>query len=294
MVVSVIGGQPRFVPDVPTSEGDRVLAGALAEGLVRFDAAGQIEPGLAERWIVIDGGLRYIFRLRGAVWSDGQPITTGQIVTILKRRLRDPRNPLLPFLSAIDDVVEMTPQVLEVRLGRPRPDLLKLFAQPEMAIARRNPLGGGGPFRLVEGTRPLRLTPILDPDHVDEDVKPKPEDDVTLIGEGAARAVARFKLRESDLVLGGTFADWPIVLAAGVAPANFRIDPAVGLFGLAVARREGFLADAPRAPQLQAPSIAPSIATSLAPGIVPIENGAARTARFCGERCAAGMGGGDR
>lgn len=271
VVVSTIGAAPRFSPKIPETENDRVLTDALAEGLVRFDAAGQIEPGLAERWIVIDGGLRYIFRLRDAVWSDGQPITTGQIVTILKRRLRHPANPLLPFLTAIDDVVEMTPQVLEVRLDRPRPDLLKLFAQPELAIVRRIPPAGGGPFRIVEGSRPLRLTPITDPAADDDGPKRGPEDDVALIGETAARAVARFQLRESDLVLGGTFADWPLVLAAGVAPANVRVDPAAGLFGLTVTRREGLLADVAGRAAVAAAIDRAAILASLAPGIASAE-----------------------
>ena len=34
------------------------------------------------------------------------------------------------------------PQVIEVRLSRPRPDLLKLFAQPELALLRLRPTGG--------------------------------------------------------------------------------------------------------------------------------------------------------
>ncbi len=117
---------------------------ALAQGLVRFDANGQIEPGLAERWIVIDGGGSYIFRLREAKWNDGTAVTSEQIVPIL-RRLVSPRsgNPLAPFLTAIDEIVVMTPQVIEVRLSRPRPDLLKLFAQPEMAIINAKHRGTG-------------------------------------------------------------------------------------------------------------------------------------------------------
>ena len=232
--VSVVGEPgPRGHTSV---ESERVLAGALSEGLVRFDAAGQIEAGLAERWIVIDGGLRYIFRLRPARWSDGRSISAAEVVAILKRRLRAP-GPLTPYLTAIDDIVEMTPQVLEVRLDRPRPDLLKLFAQPELGVGRSRPRDGGGPFRLAGDGR---LTPVRDPAS-DDDERPRPENDVRLTIERAALAIARFTARRSDLVLGGTIADWPLVTVAGVAPANLRIDPAAGLFGLAVVRREGLL-----------------------------------------------------
>src|SRR5919112_981186 len=39
-----------------------VMLANVAQGLVRFDARGQIDPGLAERWNVSDDGLSYIFR----------------------------------------------------------------------------------------------------------------------------------------------------------------------------------------------------------------------------------------
>src|SRR5579872_6281701 len=52
----------------------RLVRGATAEGLVGFDEQGQIVPALADRWIVTDDGLSYIFRLRDGTWADGSPI----------------------------------------------------------------------------------------------------------------------------------------------------------------------------------------------------------------------------
>ena len=52
----------------------------------------------------------------------------------------------------------------------------------------------------------------------------------------------RFRNRDSDLVTGGTFDDWPLLSVVKIAPANTRLDPAAGLFGLAVVDRDGFLA----------------------------------------------------
>src|SRR5690242_8284543 len=87
VVVSTIGGAPHIVPpaQLTTDLPPRLLLAATAQGLVSLDAAGQIEPGLAERWTVLDDGLSYIFRLRDATWSDGRPVTTEQVVTILRR-----------------------------------------------------------------------------------------------------------------------------------------------------------------------------------------------------------------
>lgn len=246
VVVSAIGGtMERGDPNGgPVNFPGRVLNGATARGLVRFDPAGQVEPGLAERWIVIDDGRSYIFRLRAATWADGEPVTAAQVVRALRRAIAPAsRNPLAPFLAVIDEVVEMTPQVIEVRLKRPRPDLLRLFAQPELAIFRPGTRVGSGPFAAQSGpggSMMLRLLP--DP------LRPRPDDapeeqPLRLHGERAAVALARFQARRSDLVLGGTFADWPLVAQAGVNAANIRTDPATGLFGLAVVRRDGFLAD---------------------------------------------------
>ncbi|HEX4694819.1 ABC transporter substrate-binding protein [Sphingomonas sp.] len=250
VVVSAIGARAAF-GDVNKRSPDltqRLLLDSTAQGLVRFDAAGQIEPGLAERWIVIDSGRTYIFRLREAEWSDGEKVTAADVATILKRAIAPgSRNPLKPFLSAIDDVAVMTDAVIEVRLSRPRPDLLKLFAQPELAVLRMNPIGGSGPFRIAANDRgALLLRPAIDPARSpdDEAAQPSPEQDVELIGESASRAVVRFATKLSDYVAGGAVADFPLVAHSGVAPTNIKLDPAVGLFGLAVVRREGLLASA--------------------------------------------------
>jgi oligopeptide transport system substrate-binding protein len=257
VVVSAIGSRPRLADasrvalDTPT----RLMMDSTAQGLVRFDAAGQIEPGIAERWIVIDGGISYIFRLREADWGDGTPVTAEQVVAMLQHQIggqmsgadhRGSRNPLVPYLTAIDEIVVMTPQVIEVRLSRPRPDLLKLFAQPELALLRLRPTGGTGPFRIAQRGRAPLLRPAFDPGQADPDDQreARPQEDVRLIGERAARAIARFANRDSDLVSGGSFVDWPLLATADIAPASVRVDPAAGLFGFAFVRREGFLADA--------------------------------------------------
>jgi peptide/nickel transport system substrate-binding protein len=248
VVVEVIGGPAALVDAARHTPGEpaRVLAGAVAQGLVRFDAAGQIEPGIAERWTVIDNGTDYIFRLRDARWSDGRPVTAADVAAALRAQLSaGAHNPLAPWLSAIDSVVVMTPEVIEVQLRRPRPDLLKLFAQPEMAILARRPIIGTGPFRASADTGHVRLRPAPDPlTDGDDAPSPLPQDQVLLFHHAAARAILRFNAGRDDLVLGGGFADWPLLAVAGAAPSSVRVDPAAGLVGLAIASREGFLADA--------------------------------------------------
>jgi len=271
VVVSAIGGRPSF-PELDKRAPDttqRLLLDASAQGLVRFDATGQIEPGLAERWIVVDQGRTYIFRIREAEWRGGGKVTAEDVAIILKRTIAPgSKNPLKPFLSAIDDIVPMTDEVIEVRLSRPRPDLLKLFAQPELAVLRMKPIGGTGPFRIVstDGIGIL-LRPAPDPNRSpdDDESAPGPEADVRLIGESAAMALVRFAHKESDLVAGGTVDDWPMVGLAKIAPANIKLDPATGLFGLAVVDRSGFLGTPERRAAIAEALDRPALIAAIAP-----------------------------
>lgn len=247
---SAIGGPAEFADPSrgPIDTPARLLLDSTAQGLVRFDANGQIEAGLAERWIVIDEGRSYIFRLRQTEWADGSPVTADQVVRVLRRAVAEnSRNVLAPFLAVVDEIVEMTPQVIEVRLKRPRPGMLSLLAQPELAIWGPGKRGGTGPFRIRPSKPPgVLLRAMADPSLPSEDAERAtgPEKSVRLHGERAALALARFVRHKSDLVTGGTFADWPLIDIANVPPAAIRIDPAQGLFGFAIVEREGFLADA--------------------------------------------------
>lgn len=277
VVVSAIGaGSALADPDGgPLDPAHRALLGATAQGLVRFDAAGQIEPGLAERWIVIDDGRSYIFRLRDdATWPDGTAVTAEEVVRTLRRVIAPrTRNTLSPFLAVIDEIVEMTPQVIEVRLKRPRPDLLKLFAQPEMAVFRTGKLDGSGPFRATPAPRGggVLLRPVPEPGDEEEGQALRPQETVLLRGERAGVAVARFRNGQSDLVLGGSFVDWPLIEAAGIAQPNIRLDAASGLFGLLVVSRAGFLADPANRAAIAMAIDRPTLTRQLHPDWAPVE-----------------------
>src|SRR3954466_194255 len=144
----VIGDAPKLRDPTrgPLAPADAVLLQNVAQGLVRFDASGNIVPGLAERWNVSDDGLSYIFRLQSMQWPDGKKITADQVAKLLKRQIAPrSRNPLKDTLGAVDDIVAMTDRVIEIRLLAPRPNLLAVLAQPEFAILRDGRLGSG-PF----------------------------------------------------------------------------------------------------------------------------------------------------
>lgn len=237
--VAVIGEMPKRLeePSGSLSAGQAVLLANAAQGLVRLDARGQIEPGLAERWNVSDDGLSYIFRLVAGEWPDGRKISAHQVARMMRQALSPKsENRLKDALGAVAEIVAMTDRVLEIRLRAPRPSLLQLLAQPEFALVREGQ--GTGPFRLRDKPGPageLRLTRrIPAPDGESER-----REDVWLSGIDARSGVRRFAAGEFDLLLGGTFVDLPEVRTVELPRNSLRFDPAGGLFGLVPARRDG-------------------------------------------------------
>lgn len=236
-----IGGPPRLVnPNLrPLDPPAAFLTEAVAQGLVRFDASGEIEPALAQSWIVSDDGLRYTFRIRRATWADGSRVTAEQVAARLAAAVsRASRNPMKPVLAAIENVVAMTDEVLEIQLRGPRPNFLQLLAQPEMAVMLDG--RGTGPYRIAAGgNTPVRLSP---PPLSDDDPG-TPQPDILLWGQRPALAVARFAAGDVELVTGGTIGDVAYARTANLRRAALTLDNAPGLFGLAIANSDGPLAD---------------------------------------------------
>ena len=113
----------------------RLVRAATAEGLVGFDEQGQIVPALADRWIVTDDGLSYIFRLRDGTWSDGSALTAQTLRTTLRETIAGLRDtPLALDLAGIDEIRVMTGRVIEIRLSAPMPNLLQLLAHEKEIV----------------------------------------------------------------------------------------------------------------------------------------------------------------
>ena len=115
----------------------------LYEGLLVYDAAGKVSPGMAESWDTSPDGSVYTFHLRDAKWSNGDPVTAGDFVFSL-RRIMDPAtgakyaNILYPIRNAeAINKGEMKPEelgvkavdarTLEITLQQPTPYFLELL-----------------------------------------------------------------------------------------------------------------------------------------------------------------------
>ena len=245
--VSVIGEPDSIFQTerLPLSEAAGLVRGSTVQGLVARDAAGELVPALAARWIVSDDGQSFIFRLADARWNNGGKVTAGQVATGLRARIKRARQGRLQGdLSAIRDVRAMTGEVIEIRLTSPKPALLQILAQPELGVSHRG--YGTGPLVKTRSGR-----------HLDFTRKPEGEEEITgtkkagtpairLRAERAARAIVRYRGGDAVVVLNGRYTALPLIDAAGIDRSELRLDPVSGLFGLVFAENTGFVGDAAR------------------------------------------------
>lgn len=278
------------VSGVRLSDAGRMVRAATAEGLVAFDAEGRVVPALADRWIVTDDGMSYIFRLREG--SDGSGAIAGERARdALRQALASLRGTALALdLDGISEIRAMTGRVLELRLSHPMPDLLDLLAQPELALLDRGK--GSGEFQYRKAKDGGLLKP-LPPESRGLPEDPKWDGSVRsvllkpLSGDKAAKA---FTDKDTDLVLGGTLADYAAGRSvSGISQRFLRIDPVTGLFGLAVTTSDGLLGKPELREALAMAIDRDALATDLAvPGWVPssriIPPGVADAAPGIGER----------
>ncbi len=158
------------------------VARDLGEGLVTYDAAGNLVPGAARSWSVSEDGLRYLFELRPtARWSNGDPLTAGDFVAGF-RRLLTPATAafygelLLDIRGAAEilagqgapdtlAVRALAAHQLEIELAQPTGHFLKLLTLPAafpihgpslasfgQGFARPGRLVSNGAYRLAEWT----------------------------------------------------------------------------------------------------------------------------------------------
>lgn len=245
--VAIIG-----VPDSLVQQGVRLsppaqhIRAATREGLVALDQSGQVVPAIAERWIVTDDGLSYIFRLRDSNWPNGDAITASDVRQQLRDAITRMRGTSLGLdLAVVRDIRAMTGRVIEVRLEAPMPDFLRLLAQPELGFVKST--RGAGPMAMSQGKNKsiARLT-ALPPE---QRALPAREDweelarPVLVRALRAEAAVAAFSRGDVDLVLGGSIIDFPQAEAGPLSRGTIQVDPAVGLLGLTVRRETNLLAD---------------------------------------------------
>jgi oligopeptide transport system substrate-binding protein len=155
------GLDPQLVSDLASTR----IAADLFEGLTRFDAKGEAEAGLAQRWQVSPDGKTWTFALRpGLSFSDGTAMDAAvfgkAFARIKDEKSGSPHGALFGVITAVDAPDSRT---VVVRLNNPFPQLPALLAHPAMAAlpfhrieaagekwAADRPLVTSGAYRLTE------------------------------------------------------------------------------------------------------------------------------------------------
>lgn len=219
------------------------IRSATAEGLVSLNQTGEVIPALAERWIVTEDGLSYIFRLRNSNWADGTPLTSTNVRDALRRDIKAVRGTSLgQDLAKIAEIRAMTGRVVEIRLDSPMPEFLQLLAQPELGLRRGR-----------QGTGPMKLTregdiALLDP--ISPELRGLPSEEgwearirtIRVQSLPAEQAVEAFDTGMVDAVFNGTLATMPLADTGALSRGTVRLDAALGLLGLQVTGERGLLA----------------------------------------------------
>ena len=130
------------------------------EPLVRYTAAGSLEPWLAKSWSISPDGKTYTFELReGVTFSDGTPFDSAAAKANLDAVLANSkRHQWMELVTTLERVEAPDPQTLVLVLRHPYyPTLLELaqvrplrFAAPH---AKQGSPIGTGPWKLVETRR---------------------------------------------------------------------------------------------------------------------------------------------
>ncbi|WP_133365982.1 ABC transporter substrate-binding protein [Qipengyuania sediminis] len=223
-----------------------LVRAATTQGLVRLDEAGQIVPAIAERWIVTDDGMSYIFRIRELDLAGGKRLTARRAQQALRSAMASLSGTSLGLdLAQVRDVRAMTGRVIEIRLKSPMPGFLQLLAQPELGITVDGTPTGPMATITAQPGGPLLLR-ALPPEARGLPTSPGWAEEVRAVRLFAGEAGAltrRFLDGDFAVLLGGTLATLPLADTGPLARGTVRIDPALGLFGLDVLRAEGFLSE---------------------------------------------------
>ncbi len=248
--VAIFGNENAlYQQGVRLSSAAQHVRAATNEGLVTLDPSGQVIPAIAERWIVTDDGMSYIFRLRDTTWPDGEEITAEDVREALRATIQQLDGTSLGLdLAKISDIRAMTGRVVELRLTGPMPEFLRLLAQPELGLINRG--SGAGPMVMSrdEETAVARLS-ALPPEARGLPAREDWEElsrTLTVRGLSGQEAVDAFAGGEVDLLINGTMATFPMAQLGPLSRGTVQVDPALGLFGLIFRSDSGLLSDPSR------------------------------------------------
>jgi ABC-type oligopeptide transport system substrate-binding subunit len=237
--------------DPARDQGQNVAMRKLFSGLVRSTADAGVEPEVARRWEVLDGGRRYIFHLRDDWrWSDNVPVTAGDLKYAWTRALTPETGAAYPQMlydiagarafhqgehtdpdqlgvRALDDLTLLAElegptsyflQLLDKTISFPVPrHVVEVHGDRWTEIEN---LVTNGPFRLAEWQRGESIRFTRNPTYAGRVRVNLQEVQVDLHRKGWDARLAAYEAGDLDIIwLGG---DWPIGKRVQVQQRHIR------------------------------------------------------------------------
>ncbi len=127
VLVEGVIGSPRFInPIYASSDSDRDLTELIYSGLMKYDQDSKIVPDLVKNYEIKEkGGIYEIYLKEGIFWSDGQPLTSEDVIfTINTIQNPDFKSPFLMNWFGIE-VEKISNLGVRFRLKNPYPSFLE-------------------------------------------------------------------------------------------------------------------------------------------------------------------------
>lgn len=194
------GAEPETIdPAKASGAPDLTVINAVFEGLVRYDLDAKIQPAAAEKWEIKDDGKTYVFTLRDAKWSNGDPVTAEDFVFAWERLLKPEtaadyayqlyyvENAEAYNTGEIKDfgqvgIKAVDGKTLEVKLNAPTPQFLGLTSFGALMPVNKKTVSenpewsgkadtyiGNGPFKLTEWIKNQKFDFVKNDQYWDKD-----------------------------------------------------------------------------------------------------------------------------
>jgi len=165
----------------PYTQGDNGSIYAIVQVCDQLIEAGptgtELKPGLAESWDVSPDGLTYTFKLRSAKFSDGNPVTTDDVVFSLGK-LNDPSASYQFLMKPVKAIEKVDDSHVRVTLKEPYAPFLSVmsvFASSivEKAVFEKSPDDFAskpvcsGPFKVQSYERGTKVVLVKNPNYWD-------------------------------------------------------------------------------------------------------------------------------
>ncbi len=165
-----------FDPYIPSDNGSIYAIEQVCDSLVEPDATGEgLRPGLAESWEISDDKLVYTFKLRDTKFSNGDPVTTDDVLFSMKKASAEAA-PLGFLFEPVKSVEAPDPTTIKITLKQPYAPMLSALSAFGAAIVSKKAYEAGpeafgqkpvcvGAFTVEEYSRGTRVVLAKTPDY---------------------------------------------------------------------------------------------------------------------------------